>query len=108
MFLDHDRTRQRWWRIFVRSLDARLPESAEPSAEADRRDHQQYLAQRLQSALSKLSPEDRALVHLHYYEDQSLAEIALVLGLSRDALKMRLSRARAKLRTVLRDRDECF
>jgi len=50
--------------------------------------------------LAELSPEDRALIHWHYYEGQSLAEIGIVLGVSREALKMRLSRVREKLRQL--------
>jgi RNA polymerase sigma-70 factor, ECF subfamily len=63
-------------------------------------------AERVARALAALSPEDRALIHLHYYEEQSLAEIAPVLKVSRDALKMRLARAREKLRASLGERDE--
>ena len=64
------------------------------------------LQKKLNVAMNDLPAEDRALVHLHYFEGQSLAEIALVMNVSRDALKMRLSRARTKLRTLLGDDDE--
>ena len=48
-----------------------------------------HAARKLDAALAELTPDDRALVHLHYYEGQSLAEIGAVLGVTRDALKMR-------------------
>jgi len=103
--LDHARERRRWWRIFP-SAGREPPVPADPAAELANRDRQEHLARRLAEALATLPPEDRALVHLHYYEGQSLAEIAAVLGASRDALKMRLSRARGRLREVLGDGDE--
>ena len=80
---------------------------AEPCELADR-DQQAHRARRLDEAIATLAPEDRVLVHLHYFEGQSLAEIAVVLGRTRDALKMRLSRARARLREALGDGDELF
>jgi DNA-directed RNA polymerase specialized sigma24 family protein len=40
---------------------------------------------------------------LHVCESLSTAEIAEVLGISRNAVKMRLSRAREQLRCALRD-----
>lgn len=100
--LDHARERRRWWRLFTTAEREPPPAVADPGAELARRDGHERLAE----ALATLPPEDRALVHLHYYEGQSLAEIAAVLGASRDALKMRLSRARARLRDLLGDGDE--
>jgi len=42
-------------------------------------------------------------VHLYYYEQWSLAEIASVLDTTRDALKMRLARARKRMRQILEE-----
>ena len=64
-------------------------------------EHQQTLETQIRTALAELPAEDRALVHWHYFDGQTLAEIALVMNVSRDALKMRLSRARQKLRGFL-------
>ena len=94
VILDHDRARKRWWRNVYRSANKRPCEPTLPVSEADSRERQQHL----ESALTTLAPEDRALVHLHYFENQSLAEIALVLGIS-DALKIRL--------TSTTSREEC-
>jgi RNA polymerase sigma-70 factor (ECF subfamily) len=106
VIIDHARTRRRWWRFFRH--EAEEPQAPDPTAKVDERDRVRHLAQRLDAALATLSHEDRALVHLHYYEGQSLADIAAITGATRDALKMRLSRARAKLRDVLGDGDEFF
>ena len=101
--LDHARTRRRWWRVFDRTDREPAPD---PAAELADRDHRTLAARRLDEALRTLTPDDRALVHLHYFEGQSLAEIGAVLGATRDALKMRLSRARARLKEALGDGNE--
>jgi RNA polymerase sigma-70 factor (ECF subfamily) len=103
--LDHARARKRWWRVFGRAATTQTV-APDPGAELADRDHRAHAARRLDEAIGTLTPDDRALVHLHYFEGQSLAEIGLVLGVSRDALKMRLTRARARLREALGDGDE--
>lgn len=107
--LDHARSRRRWWRLFG-PAEPQEPaaNTQEPGNELADRDHQASRAGRLERAIETLAPEDRVLVHLHYFEGQSLAEIAAVLSASRDALKMRLSRARARLREALGEGDELF
>ncbi len=51
--------------------------------------------------LFALPPEDRAVIHLHYYEGWSTAEIAQMLGQRPGTVRSRLSRAREKLRKLL-------
>lgn len=51
--------------------------------------------------LFSLPPEDRAVIHLHYYEGYSTAEIAQMLGQKPGTVRSRLSRAREKLRKLL-------
>ena len=51
--------------------------------------------------LFSLPPEDRAVIHLHYYEGYSTGEIAQMLGLRPGTVRSRLSRAREKLRKLL-------
>ena len=101
--LDHARARRRWWRVFARPAPGPAPD---PAAEMADRDERAHAARRLDAALAGLTPDDRALVHLHYYEGQSLAEIGAVLGVTRDALKMRLGRVRERLRKALGDWDD--
>ena len=101
--LDHHRTRRRWWRL--RELDK--TSELVPTAEHDvpeivsACEERRLASQKLSAALERLAVDDRALIHLHYYEGQSLAEVAEIFGVSRDALKMRLSRVRQKLRWIL-------
>ena len=52
----------------------------------------------IQSALGKLSPPDRAILSLFYWEDLSLSEIADSMGCNENAAKTRLYRARERFR----------
>lgn len=107
IILDHARSRRRWWRLLTAAPHEPLAEN-EPGTELADRDHRAHQAKQLERAIDALAPEDRILVHLHYFEGQSLAEIAAALQVSRDALKMRLSRARARLRDALGEPDDLF
>ncbi|MBC8065008.1 MAG: sigma-70 family RNA polymerase sigma factor [Chlorobia bacterium] len=53
---------------------------------------------RVQLALAKLSPQDRALLTLFYWEELSLNEIADSIGSNVNAAKTRLYRARERFR----------
>ena len=54
-----------------------------------------------QKLLSRLSDEDRALLHMLYADEMSVAEIATLLGWSRSKVKIRAWRARNALRRIL-------
>jgi RNA polymerase sigma factor (sigma-70 family) len=56
---------------------------------------------RVRRALDELAPEDRELVTLVAWEALSPAEAATVLGLTAGAARVRLHRARARLRALL-------
>lgn len=60
----------------------------------------------LRQVLDALEPDDRALLYLIAVDGFSADEIAAMLGISRAASYMRISRARRRLRMVLGDRDE--
>ena len=55
----------------------------------------------LDRAIRSLGETDRALVHLYYFEERGLKEIEAILDVPHATLKMRLTRARQKLRLVL-------
>lgn len=57
-------------------------------------------------AVGALPVRYREVVHLFYYEDLTTAEIAALLGEREEAVRKRLSRARAQLRDVLKERGE--
>lgn len=56
------------------------------------------------NALKALSPKQRAVVALRYYEDLPESEVALVLEMSVGSVKKHTDRAMAKLREQLGDR----
>jgi len=57
----------------------------------------------LRRALAHLSPEDRALLAMHYVADLRSDELATAVGTSPSAARMRLCRAIDRLRKELRD-----
>lgn len=54
-------------------------------------------------AVQKLSPRYREVVHLYYYEEYSIKEIAEILHISETAIQTRLMRARGKLKHQLKE-----
>lgn len=59
----------------------------------------------LADALSALSEDDRMLIHLFYYEGLKSDEIAGILKRRPDAVRKQLSRARGRMKTILREED---
>ena len=55
-------------------------------------------ARRIERLLERLSETQRAVVTLFYYEDCSVEQVALALGMPENTVKTHLSRARAELR----------
>ena len=55
------------------------------------------------TAVRALSPRQRAIVVLTYWDDLSTEEIAETLGISEGSVKKHLARARSKLRRVLHE-----
>ena len=54
------------------------------------------------SAVLSLPVKYRTVIHLHYYEDLSIAEIAQTLHSTAGTVKSQLSRGRAMLRNILK------
>jgi len=85
----------------IEALD--LVQEASPlELDEDRRLHERWRA-RLRRALALLAKIDRVLVIGHYFVGLSCGELAARSGLSRDNVKMRLCRARRRLRALLPD-----
>ena len=80
-----------------RHLKDLLPHDA-PSAEAVVLEDQN-----LNSALHKLKPKDRELLLLLAWHELSIAEIALVLGMPKANVSVRLNRARNRLSAILQE-----
>jgi len=92
-----DLQRKRSVRIKLRLRFSRQQEedSISPSAKAlDQREH-------IARAMTKLSKRQRDLLHLVFYQGQTLEEAATVLGLSLGATRSHYARAKDKLRLLL-------
>lgn len=53
--------------------------------------------EKLQNALSKLTPDEKALVTLFYEEERTIQEIGQILNISESNIKVKLHRIRKKL-----------
>jgi len=77
-------------------LEARLAAERELGVDEPRFAEEDLAA--LMRALSRLTPEERELVELAYWERLSYREIGLVVGCNDKAAGVRLTRARSRLR----------
>lgn len=90
------RVRRPWWRRILAGNDEleRVGGSVDPSSQYDAK-------RRLEIAFAVLGPEDRVIVTLAELEGWKIAEIAELEVRSEGQIKMRLSRARSKMRRQL-------
>lgn len=72
----------------LEAVDATVPEEVE------------YSDPKIQAAMEKMAPNDRAIIVLFYWEELSLNEIAESLGCNVNAAKTRLYRARERFRIL--------
>jgi RNA polymerase sigma-70 factor (ECF subfamily) len=79
---------------------ARRPESSRP-AEVDLSHSTAFHDGELAAAVGELSPQQRAVVALHYLDDLPVAAVADALSLSEGAVKYHLHQARGRLRSRL-------
>jgi RNA polymerase sigma-70 factor (ECF subfamily) len=92
------RGRSRRWKRVNTATDENLEQQAATPSEAKTREGAASLAMDLSHVLDELNDEDRALLILKYVEDYSYDELAEIFELSVSACKMRISRAREKLK----------
>lgn len=62
----------------------------------------------LEGALRSIPPDDRLLIHLFYYEDYSVKDIARILDSSQTLVSVRLHRIRNKLKSYFEERGLCY
>jgi RNA polymerase sigma-70 factor (ECF subfamily) len=67
-----------------------------PSVESSAAGPEQSLD--MEGAIGRLSPDDRAILHLHYYLDLPMEEVARVLGIRPATGRTRLYSAAQRLR----------
>jgi len=78
-----------------------LREASSETTEREARGHE--IGERVQRALSVLSPSQKTVFVLRHYEGMALAEIAPVLGCTVGSVKVHLFRALQKMRKELAD-----
>jgi RNA polymerase sigma-70 factor (ECF subfamily) len=79
------------------------PEHLEIAIERSQSNATADLQQDVAEAISQLEPEAAHVVLLRYVHNYSDAEIAKLLGVSRGTVAMRLFRARARLKKLMRN-----
>lgn len=55
----------------------------------------------LEEFLSELTPGEREIIHLFYFEEIPYSEIASLLGISEDSVRQRMCRAKKHLKKIL-------
>lgn len=65
--------------------------------------HNEERKQVINEALYKLKEEDRIILTLYYFEEESLKEIAKIVNLTPDNVKIKLFRSRKKLFSLLKN-----
>jgi RNA polymerase sigma-70 factor (ECF subfamily) len=94
----HMRKRVALLRLFTGVRTSRRPGIGQP---ADRGLLDDERFERVRHAVRKLPPKYREVIVLHYLEEMSAGEIADVLGRTRNAVEVRLNRARGQLKEDL-------
>jgi RNA polymerase sigma-70 factor (ECF subfamily) len=99
---------ERWvWRTAFLVARGMLKERTRMTADVPERGYQMPPSTiELLDVLRRLSQMQRAAVVLHYYADQSVREVAALLGSTPTAVSVHLNRARRRLRSLLEERDE--
>jgi RNA polymerase sigma-70 factor (ECF subfamily) len=95
---DHARALGRWNNADVESVED-LPDPAQEAA--DRAYIRQEMRACIRELVEKLPEQYRAPLLLSDFEELANAQVAEILGLSLDTVKIRLHRARSRLRTAM-------
>lgn len=101
-------TRNESRRLLARRARRQYPAACEPSLYADPEVEDDELASAttrvtVEQALARLEDADRRVLRLRYADDLTQADVARRLGLPEGTVKVRLHRARGRLRTILEE-----
>ena len=104
----HKHYRSLWIKLTVlyddalyKDTDGAGPQPADPGGYPGADDPDHLYDEVVQEAVEKLPDNYRTVIHLFYYEEMPVREIALTLKMSEQNVKTRLSRARDRLRKEL-------
>lgn len=59
----------------------------------------------IEEAVDRLTPDDQLLLHLFYYEDRPLRDIAYIMDVEPNTLSQRLHRIRKKLMVMIKQKE---
>jgi len=59
----------------------------------------------MEEAVDRLTPDDQLLLHLFYYEDRPLRDIAYIMDVEPNTLSQRLHRIRKKLMVMIKQKE---
>ena len=68
-------------------------------------DESEEMIIRLNRAIEKLNSDERALITLFYYEEKTMNETALILGLTESNAKVKLHRIRKKIYVLIKQEE---
>ena len=60
----------------------------------------------LQEAVEQLKPDEQLLIHMYYYEDRSLNDIAYITDVKPNTLSARLHRIRERLLIIIKEHEQ--
>jgi RNA polymerase sigma factor (sigma-70 family) len=91
--------RRRWLRerLFATWQERRVTSVSECTQIANENE----TAEHVRRAVAQLGPRDREVIVLHYLEQLSPADMAATLNISQNAVEVRLTRARKRLKEIL-------
>ena len=98
------RTTLKRLRYVARRPEEELTDRATPPVATEQPDAALARAQssaRIRVALDQLSPEQRAVVELTFYDERSYREIAVIVGCPENTVKTRMFHARRRLKRLL-------
>lgn len=98
--LNYLKRKKAYW---VNIDDVALPDAEWDDAELSTGREERILL--IEEALDELPPDERMLIHLYYYEDKPLREIAFIMDAKSKALATRLHRIRKKLLNIINTRE---
>ena len=74
---------------------------SDPNSNVEAEVQARYFTEKLRTALSELTDDERILITLHYYRDISESELAKKYGISQQAISKRIKKIREKLKSII-------
>lgn len=99
-----DTVRKRKSRVPVSALTEHLSNRGDANNLAGEELDNKMLQTLLREAIDRLPPDERIIVILYYYDEQPLREIADIVGIKENHVKIKLHRIRSKLSGLLQSK----